>query len=330
VPCYAEEYRYVSQILDPDNPTENDRYFAAIYELDKDENGELVDDINDEAVWRKANPITYDDPVVLENIRAELHVAKDKPEKMRDFLTKTMNVWINQRACGYMQMDRWAACACSKKNPFPSVEGLEVISGVDLSLTTDLTSVGHEIRLLDGRIGIMGKSFMPEETLEARRRQDRANYDMWEKAGWITATPGAVVDYYYILDYLDEAYAKHKWKKGEVCYDRALATWLSQQLEERGFTPVEIPQGMLTLGAPTKDFRGEVYKRNVIHENNPVINWAMGNAVTDQDKNENIMLNKTKSIERIDPVACLMNAHVRYAVKPQVSVYEKRGMLSLL
>jgi phage terminase large subunit-like protein len=50
-PCYAVEYKYVGNILDPNNPIENDEYFVMMNELDKD------DDIKDESVWEKANPI---------------------------------------------------------------------------------------------------------------------------------------------------------------------------------------------------------------------------------------------------------------------------------
>ena len=121
-------------------------------------------------------------------------------------------------------MDRWSKCAATKENPMPDVDGLEVITGLDLSLTTDLTSTTHEIRLSDNKIGVMSHSFMPKETLEKRRRQEHTDYPLWAKQDWITATPGAVVDYSYILDYLDKTYELHHWKKGEVCYDRAL--WL--------------------------------------------------------------------------------------------------------
>lgn len=329
-PCYKDEYIYVSKILDPDNPVENDRYLVVIYELDKDSDGNLIDDINDESCWRKSNPITYNDPVVLENIRSELQVAKDKPEKMRDFLTKTMDVWVNQRESGYMQMDKWNKCGATKENPFPNTEGCEVISSLDLSASIDLTSAGHEIRLPDGRIGIQGHSFMPADTLEVHRKHDKTSYDLWAKDNkWITATPGAVVDYDFILDYLDKTYESNHWPKGEVCYDRAMATWLAQRLEGRGYKPVDIAQGMLTLGYPTKNFRDEVYKGNVIHDNNPVIAWGMGNAVTRTDCNENIMLDKEHSTERIDPAACLMNGHVRFVVSTPSNPYEKHGLRSL-
>ena len=328
-PCYKEEYSYVSKILDPDNPVENDRYFAVIYELDKDADGNLIDDINDEKLWRKSNPITYNDPIVLENTRSELLVAKDKPEKMRDFLTKTMDVWVNQREAGYMQMDKWNKCGATKENPFPNVDGLEAIAGLDLSVSNDLTSVSFEIRLPDGRIGVKSHSFMPAETLETHKKYDKSSYDLWEKQGWITATPGAVVDYDYVLEYVDKIYAENHWIKGEIGFDRYLATWLTQRLTDKGFTPVQIAQGPQSLSFPTKNFRDEVYKGNVIHDNNPVLSWAMGNAVTRPCPNENIILDKDHSTERIDPVAALMDAHSRYVFKIPSNPYEKHGLREL-
>lgn len=326
-PCY-EEYDYCSKILDPNNPIENDRYFACIYELDKDENGNLIDNISDETVWRKANPIIYDDPVALENIRADLALAQAKPDKKRDFITKTMDVWINERERGYMPMDKWALCAANKNNPMPDLTGLEVITGVDLSFRTDLSSVTHEIRLPDGRIALKHRSFMPEATYEARRNQPKAHYQTWVEKNLLEITPGEIVYYEHILDYLVDVYEKNQWKKGIVAFDPALATWLQQQLEMRGFTPTDVRQGMFTLGAPTKDFRDNVYDKNVIHDDD-MLTWAMGNAICDEDKNKNVMLNKSKSKECIDPAAALMNAHVHYSVKPKTNVYETRGMRSL-
>jgi phage terminase large subunit-like protein len=86
-------------------------------------------------------------------------------------------------------------------------------------------------------------------------------------------------------------------------------------MTDEGFTMVEIPQGIPTLGEPTKNFREEVYKGNVQHDGNPVLAWALSNAVTRQDHNANIMLDKSKAADRIDPAAALINAHVRGMVK---------------
>lgn len=302
-PCYQEEYKYCSRILE--GAIVNDSYYVMICELDKD------DDISDEKNWIKANPIVMTYPEGIAQMRESYEIAKEVPEKMRTFITKNLNVWIQQREDGYMNMTKWRECGATKENPFPDVAGLPVISGVDLSAIIDLTSVGFEVALPDGRIAVLSHSFIPEDTLQEKMRSDKVPYDLWAKQGWLTITPGATVDYNYVLKYIVDTYKKYQWTKGEVCFDRNLATWLMKELENREFTPVEIPQTTPSLSEPTKDFRAQVYNKKVIHDNNPVLTWAIGNAVTREDHNGNIMLDKSKSTERIDPIASLINAHVR-------------------
>jgi phage terminase large subunit-like protein len=263
-----------------------------------------------------------------ESIELEIQEAMDKPEKMRDVLTKTFNVWVNQRTSGYMNTEKWANCGATKENPFPNVTGMVVFPGLDLSSTIDLTSVAFDIPLPNERFAVLSHSFMPAETLTAKRNTDKVPYDLWVEQGWITITPGAEVDYHFVLEYIRKMFDKYKWPKGECCFDRALATWLMHQVREDGFTPVDIPQSYTGLSAATKDFRAKVYNRKIIHDNNPVLSWAISNAVTRTGPSENIMLDKPKSSFRIDPLSALITAHVRAMVagseKPKKSVYEDR------
>lgn len=332
-PCYTDEYEYVSKLLDPDiDFIENDRYFALVCELDSDEEGNLIDDIKDERNWIKANPIVAETAIGMESIRIELTEALDKPEKMRDFLTKTMNVWVNQRAAGYMNIGKWKACGV---DVMPDVSGLSAYIGLDLSATIDLTSVGIEVTLPDERIAVFSHSFMPEATLFARMKQDKVPFDRWRKEGWLTVTPGSSVDYRFMVKWALEFLKRKGLTDQEWCFDRHLATMVANDLEEGVYdgarhTVVGIPQGIPTLSNPTKDFRGRVYDGKVIHENNPVLSWAMSNAVVRKDHNDNIMLDKAKAIQRIDPVASLINAHVRAIVNEDTkSPYEERGVRAI-
>src|SRR5690625_7866083 len=77
---------------------------------------------------------------------------------------------------------------------------------------------------------------------------------------------------------------------------------------------VEIPQSLRQLSGPTKEFRREVYAGNIIHFKDPLLSWAVGNAVQRQDAQENIMLDKSRSTERIDPIAAVINAFSRATV----------------
>mgnify|MGYP000954064529 CR=1 FL=1 len=332
-PCYRVEYKYVSNILNPDSPVENDEYFVMINELDKDKDGNITDDIKDEKVWIKANPIVAENEVGLNYLRGELKAALAEPEKMKTFLTKNMNVWIDKRASGYMEMDKWRAGGVENYD-LNNLMNMECIAGLDLSAKNDLTSISFDFKIDNDKYVVLSHSFMPKDRLHEKMIKDKMPYDLWSKDNkWITLTPGSVVDYSYIKKYIEEMYQKYKWRYREIVYDPWNATQFAIMMENAGYTMAEMRQGIRSLSEGTKNFRDSVYAGNVIHDNNPVLTWALGNAVTKPDANENIMLDKEKSTFRIDPAAALMNAHSRMIiVNPDkgTSVYEKRGMRSLL
>lgn len=328
-PCYRVEYQYVSQILDPDSPIENDEYFVMVNELDKDADGNLLDDIRDESAWEKANPILCSYEEGRAYLRGELRAALDVPEKMRNFLTKHMNVWVNQRESGYMRMDKWAIC----EGEMPDLNGLTCYVGVDLSAKIDLTSVSFVFPLSDGRFAVKSHSFMPDETLAAKRDEDKVPYDLWVDEGWITATPGAVVDYGYVREYIKSEAQANGWEIAEVCVDPWNASQFARDMQDDGFVVVEVPQTIRHLSGPTKDLREKVMQGLIVHDGNPVLTWAMGNAVTRQDAQENIMLDKGRARERIDPAVATITAHARamhQEVEIDVSQYTTDEYLDML
>jgi len=285
-PCYRVEYKYVSDVIDPNSPKENDEYFVMINELDKD------DDIKDESVWPKANPIICSYENGINYLRSQLKVALDVPEKMRNFLTKNMNVWVDAKDDGYMPMNKWNDCAVE---PVDDLKQYPCYIGKDLSTTTDLTSIGM-VFVLPDRFHIKQLSFIPEDKLQERMATDDVPYSLWKEQGYLIVTPGATVDYDYIkqtvINMRDEGY-----QIKELGFDKWNATHLMQQMENEGFVALEVPQTILTLTAPTKGLRTQVFEKKITHENDPVLNWAMGNAVQRQDAQENIMIDKRKSTE---------------------------------
>lgn len=319
-PCFTE-YQYVSNILDETSPIENDEYFVMVCELDKG------DDIKDEKNWIKANPIvaTYEEGMNF--LRGELQAALDVPEKMRNYLTKNMNIWVDQKNNGYMPMDGWKKCGVDE---LPDLAGRECYIGIDLSSKIDLTSVGFIFPMEDGSYAVYSHSFMPEYTIAHRSKRDKVPYHLWREKGYITATDGAVIDYRYIQSYINKITKDRGWIVKEICYDPYNATQFAQEMESDGYLMVEVRQGVKSLSEPTKNFRELVLSGKIIHDKNPVLTWATGNAVTRQDSNENIMLDKDKSSNRIDPIAALMNAHTRAMLNKKISsVYEERGFFMI-
>ena len=349
-PCYREEYRYVSSILDPDNEIENGRYFAMINELDKNEEGDLIDDVHDEKCWEKANPIIANTPEGLDAIRDELKVATDKPEKMRDFLTKTMDVWCADKVKGYMNLAKWKTCGATKEIPFPDLKGMKCNIGIDLTSKLDLASVvfhfdiselglqrkviiNDEELIVDITVAVKQHSFMPEAAYMIRMGQKKMPWDIWKKRGYITVTPGEVIDDRYITEYINNKIEANKWEKKFLGYDLYNATqFVNVMHDDHAYECVEIRQGIPTLHEPTKDFRELSYAKKVIHENDPVLNWAFGNAVCASNPQKNIMLDKGNSYDNIDPAAACMNAHclyVRQKPKNDSPYNENRGILMI-
>lgn len=301
-PAYRVEYDYVSRILDPNKVEQNEQYFVMINELDKG------DDVKDEKNWIKANPIVAANEHGLNYLRGELEVALAVPEKMRNFMTKNMNIWVNMRENGYMDMQAWTDCGSEQ---LPDLKNRECYVGIDLSKTIDLTAASFIFPLDDGSFAVESHGFMPEDTFHERMKTDNVPYDLWKKRGWLTTTDGAVVDYDYIRAFIKKMENQNVWRIKEIGYDPYNATQFAQQMEADGYTMVEIRQGVATLSEPTKDFRAKVKAKKIIHPKNDLLTWAMGNAVTKVDAQENIMLDKSKSTQRIDPAAALINAYVR-------------------
>jgi phage terminase large subunit-like protein len=237
-----------------------------------------------------------------------------------------MNIWVNQRAAGYMPMNKWAECY---RKTLPEVKKTTPVGGLDLSATIDLCSFAIEIPLPDDMYYVFSHSFLPSETLERKRKTDKVPYDLWAKDDFITITDGAEVDYHQILEYIVRLYEEKEWHRGEICFDKALATWLMQELSVKKFIPVEIPQSYTGLSLSTKDFRAKVFQKKIIHDGNPVLTWALSNCVTRSGPSENIMLDKARARQRIDPVAALINAHARAMLRVVIDGYQKRGMRSL-
>lgn len=348
-PCYRVEYDLVSRILNPNHPTNIDSYFAMVNELDINDTadtieiegrevppGNVIDDIYNPECWIKSNPILCSNNVGISYIKKKLEEAKEAPEKMRNVKTKHLNIWVNDKATSFINMDKWNACSYKNitKDDFFNLIKEKTDSkckvGTDLSSKIDLTSITFEFKGFEGEYYIYSMSFMPSDTLSERMATDNMPFDLWESQGWLKTMAGGAIDYRFVLDYIISESNLRGWIIEEVCIDPWGSAFISAELSELGYTVVDIVQGYKTLSAPTKDFRECVYNQKIIHCDSPVLNWAVGNAVCKTDYNLNMILDKSKAKQRIDPIAACINSHVRSIyVNQNTSIYNKRGMRSL-
>ena len=164
-------------------------------------------------------------------------------------------------------------------------------------------------------------------------RTDRVPYRAWNRENWVTITDGAVVDYDAVTECVDEFCDAVGSVPDEDCFDPYNAThYMTILAKKSNRTPVEVSQTMLTLSEPTNRLRELIVSGKVVHDNNPLLSWALGNAYAVTDTNENIKLSKRNKddSQRIDPVAAIINAMSRLPqAVPKRSKYEDDELLEL-
>ena len=309
-PCYTEEYSYCSKVLNPDVDVFNDEYFIDICEIDED------DDISDEKNWFKANPIrmSYEDGI--NKIRGEYKIAKEIPEKMTSFLTKCLNKWIQQKENGYMDMSKWKKCEVKSIPVIAS--NAPVYVGFDMSAKIDLTSVAFIIPILTDELNTSGKrvvkyivfshSFIPNmQKLRERIIRDKVPYDAWMRNGFLTVTNSEIVDQQQVIDYVLKICSENKWQIQCLCFDPANASKIMTDLSAEGYDVCEVYQSHRSLNESTAGFREEVYMQNIIYTYNPLLNFAMSNAVV-KVNNGLIKIDKDATKKKIDPVDAVLCA----------------------
>ena len=309
-PCYVQEYQYCSKILDPNVDVENDEYQVDICEVDPEDYKDDLSRLENEELWKKANPIRMSYENGVKKIRQAWKIAKEIPEKMTAFLTKMLNIWVQAKEYGYMDMAKWKAC---QVDVIPiDTHGMDVYVGFDMSAKIDLTSVAFMIPYQSGEYDQTGKeivkyilfvhSFIPNrEKLTERKAKDKVDYDAWERMGFLTVTDTPIVDQNVVMKYVLDTCQENDWNIECLCFDPANASKLMMDLSNEGHVVEEVFQSHKHLNEATQGFREQVYCGNIIYTYNPVLNFAMSNAVIRVSQGL-IKIDKDATIKRIDPV----------------------------
>ncbi|HOI95030.1 MAG TPA: terminase large subunit [Syntrophobacter fumaroxidans] len=314
-----QKYDYAKKVRD--GIVEDPAFFPVIYEADPEA------DWKNPATWASCNP-NLGESISREYLERESKRAQDVPAYEQVFKRLHLNIWTESET-RWLPMDAWNECAGAVD--LDQLKGRTAYAGLDLSTTTDLSCICYVFPPDDegGKFIVFLRVWCPEEGIERRSRRDRAPYDLWVKQGYLVATPGAVVDYDFIraqilkdADFFDLR---------EIAFDPWNATQIATQLQEQdGLTVVSFRQGMKSMAPACKEVEAKVLGEELLHGGDPVLDWAMSNAVMKFDAAGNYMMDKGKSTERIDPAVALAMALDRACRHQNTeSVYATRGLRTI-
>ncbi len=293
-------------------------FFIDIYSLDPN------DDIWEPENWCKANPFICapGNESKFETLKTDAQTARDMGgADLRDFLTKSLNMWVQNTDDQFINADKWAKCA--SKRTLEDMRGRSCWVGLDLSSGGDLTTYAlefpetyvNDVGETKDKYYIYSHSFMPRGRLEEHIETDLAPYDLWEQMELVTVTGGSndfKNDYKFIINDLKRLRDEYDLKFLGIGIDPHNADGILSDLEAFGCPVVVITQSCKSLNDPTVDIQLLVKSEDIdYNENNELLTWSALNASIVRNSFDEIKIDKKPGsrFKRIDPIDAIIDAH---------------------
>ena len=273
----------------------------------------------DEEVWFQCNP-------ALDDFRslAEMQIFASQARKIPAKESVFRNLYLNQRvdaSAKWISSSDFDQCV----GDIPDLTGRECYGGLDLSSTQDLSALSLCFAPTrdDEPFYTLHYAWCPKDAIKTRSKADRVPYDIWNREGYIEATPGNVVDYAYILKRIEAIAMQYKLKA--ILFDRWGATKIVKDLEDAGHTVIEFGQGFASLSPPSKELEKLILERKIVFPDNPALSWCFSNVIAEIDAAGNVKPSKKKSREKIDMVISTVMAldgalrNLKKEVTPSIS-----------
>lgn len=314
--CYA--YREnVIKVLHGVN--EDDSLFGIIYTLDD------KSEWDDPKMWIKANP-NLGVSLSADYLADQVKDAKNRPEAVRNVMTKNVDLWVDAERTWILD-DAWQKCI-GTTDP-ADLKGCACWGGLDLSNVSDITAyvlLFHE----NDRFQLLPHFWIPEEKMLEKVRKENINYDKWVAEGYVTVTPGNVIDYDFVKADILRIVADYDLRTS--AYDRWNSSQTIIDLQNEGMECNPFGQGYGSMSAPTKEFEKLVLTGKIEHFGNPVLRWMLASTLVKTDPAGNIKPDKEKSTQKIDGIVTAIMALGEWMTAQaddESNPYENRGLLTL-
>lgn len=295
-----------------------DRMFVYIDEIDKG------DDVDDISCWGKANP-SLGKLLRLEDLVADWERCKLTPSERSDWINKQLNVFTKVDELSLL--DTKTIRKNNRTVDTDSLRGERCYGGFDLSETEDFTAACLEFPLKNNDFFVLEHSWVPEK--KVKEDHEKLDWLHLVEKGWLTIVQGEYVDYNLVFEWFMEQ--KEKYRIDTIGFDPAKAFLLVQALRERGLVLNEVRQGEITLTGPLDNLKERFLDGNIIHNNNAMFNWYLGNVkLTKRGPNATYLPTKQSKYRKIDGFAALLDAHTEFLRKNPAYIPEDKKLTTVI
>ena len=270
-----------------------------------------IDEVNDPAMWIKAQP-NIGHTVSYETYQRAIEKAENVPSERNDILAKRFGIPME----GYTYFFTYEETQPqSRRRDFWR---MPCSMGGDLSQGDDFCSFVFLFPLGRGEFGIKTRNYITEYTLTKLPSAMRKKYDEFIAEGSLIVMPGTVLDMMEVYDDLDRHITEREYDIRSFGYDPYNAREFVQRWEqENGSFGIEkVIQGAKTESVPLGELKKLAEQRALLFDES-LMSFAMGNAITIEDTNGNRKLLKKRYEAKIDPVAATLDAFVAWKLNKE-------------
>lgn len=294
-----------------------DNTFAIIYTLDEN------DDWKDPKNWIKANPnlgVSVKPDYLDEEFQSALNNSSSQEV---NFKTKHLSIYVDSPKV-WIKDEK--IISCSHGTTAESLLKQECFAGLDLASHVDIVALACYFPKIE--IPAVKMFFwIPESKII--EMADRVDYRLWASQNYISVTPGDVIDIDQTTTDIDKILKQYNLKN--LAFDPAKAYHGTiQNLQKQGYKTLdEFPQSIKNMSEPTRELERMVTSSEIDLMNNPVLRWMFRNAVPYTDSNDNIKLDKRRSINKIDGLIAIINAIGGYMSGNKIIPYQNNTIREL-
>ncbi|MBL1008669.1 MAG: hypothetical protein JJO71_34190 [Escherichia coli] len=304
-PMAAQEYPFIGKLLDGD--VEADAYLALCWEMDS------LAEVDDHSNWIKANPL-FEVPEAYDhmyehkvNSLAEYRGKSD----MTGWLTKEQNFWVQGSKQSFVTKEEWDAIKAPKKY---DIKGRKAYIGLDIARTSDMTAVSWVVPIDEEKKLLMDSHGFVSTVggITYKTKQDKIPYRQYEEMGLIHLSehPEGIIEVEQMTQWVEDFINVNELELLGIYYDPALANRAVAELSKVYPNKlIEIPQRINYLSAPTKNLRDLILRKEIMHNNNPLLTRAAYNAQL-REYNDAYAIDKAINRNKIDAMDAIINCMV--------------------
>lgn len=302
----GQRLRYCRKVLN--GTIEDEQYFIFMCCANPDEGGDI--DYTNPIVHEMANP-AYGVSIRPAEILNDSRQAMNDPQQRKDFLAKSLNVYVNALRA-YFDIDEFRRSDAAHDWTLAELARLPIkwFGGSDLARLHDLTAAALFGHYQDTDI-IITHAFFPLTAAALKADQDSIPLFGWEDSGWLTMCNAPTTNYSDVVNWYISM-RDMGFKISQVGHDRKFAAEYMLDMKKAGFKIIDQPQYTINKSQGFRYIENSAKNGRLYYLHSEAYEYCVQNVRAIEKTDDIIQYEKVQPEHRIDLFDASVFATVRY------------------